>query len=71
MPQRLRKLIGVFISVAFVVFYALFAMVLAQRVVPGTSGLFQAVFYFVLGMAWIVPVGLLVRWMQRPDATDS
>jgi hypothetical protein len=25
-------------------------------------------FYFVAaGLAWVIPAGLLIRWMQRPD----
>jgi hypothetical protein len=27
----------------------------------------QFAYFLVAGVAWVVPVGLLIRWMQRPD----
>lgn len=67
MPQRARKLVGTVVTVAFVSVYALFAMALAGRLLPGTSGLVQLAYYAFAGLVWIVPVGLIIRWMQRPD----
>lgn len=66
MNIRLKKLIGTIITVAFLVLYALLAMVLAVRLLPGTSGLVQLAYYAVAGLLWIVPVGGLIAWMQRP-----
>ena len=68
MSQSLRKLIGTFVTVAFVIVYAFAAMLLAMRLLPDTSGLTQAIYYFVAGVVWVIPVAFLVRWMQRPDA---
>jgi hypothetical protein len=31
------------------------------------SKLVELVFYVVAGLAWVIPAGLLIRWMQRPD----
>jgi hypothetical protein len=67
MPQRLRKLIGTIVLVAFVVFYSLVAMTLAAAKLPGTSGFVQLVFYVVAGLAWVIPAAPLVAWMQKPD----
>ncbi len=67
MRQRLRKLIGTAVLLAFVVFWALFAMSLAQGHVTTLSAAMQAAIFIVLGLVWILPAGLLIRWMSRPD----
>jgi hypothetical protein len=67
MRQRTRKLIGTALLLAFVVVWALFAMSLAQGRVAALSGAMQAVVFVVLGLVWVLPAGLLIRWMSRPD----
>jgi hypothetical protein len=67
MRQRTRKLIGAAVLTVFVLFYALTAMTVAAARLPGTTELTQAIYYAVAGLAWIIPAGLLVTWMQRPD----
>jgi hypothetical protein len=66
MPERLRKLIGTIVLVAFVCLYALTAMTIAAAKLPGTSGLTQLAFYAVAGLAWIIPAGALIAWMVKP-----
>lgn len=66
MPMRLRKLVGTVLTVTFLIVYSLLAMSLAVRLLPGTSGWTQLAFYSVAGLIWIIPVGALVAWMQRP-----
>ena len=69
MNRRLRKFIGVFLTLIFVIVYALVAMALAQaRFVQGAPDLLQWLYYASIGMAWILPLMPLIRWMQRPDA---
>lgn len=68
MPKRIRKLIGAFAMVAFVIVYALVAMALAQaRALQDANTLVQTVAYIVLGLAWIFPLMPLISWMERPD----
>jgi hypothetical protein len=67
MPQRLRKLIGAVLLVAFVIVYALTAMTLAAAKLPGAPGWVAFLYYLVAGLIWVVPVLPLVAWMQRPD----
>ena len=68
MPKSLRKFIGAMMMISFVIIYALVAMALAQsRVVQEASAVLQGLYYAVLGMAWILPMMPLIRWMQRPD----
>ena len=46
--------------------YALLAMALAQaRVIQDAGKLVQACFFAVLGLAWIVPLLPLIRWMEK------
>lgn len=67
MRRRHRKLIGVFLTLAFVVVYALAAMALAQaRFIHDAPGYVQGAYYAVIGMAWILPIMPLIRWMERP-----
>lgn len=66
MHVRLKKLIGTIITVVFLTIYCLMVMVLAVRLLPGTSGFVQFLFYAGFGLAWVIPIGLLIRWMQRP-----
>jgi predicted branched-subunit amino acid permease len=67
MRQRPRKLIGTALLMAFVVFWALFAMSLTQGRVATLSAAMQAAAFVVLGLVWVLPAGLLIRWMSRPD----
>ena len=67
MRQRPRKLIGTVLLLAFVTFWALFAMSLAEGRVAALSAAMQAAVFVVLGLVWVLPAGLLIRWMSRPD----
>jgi uncharacterized protein DUF2842 len=67
MRQRPRKLIGTVLLLAFVSFWALFAMSLAQGRVATLSAAMQAVVFVALGLVWVLPAGILIRWMSRPD----
>jgi hypothetical protein len=67
MRQRPRKLIGTVLLLAVVIFWALFAMSLAEGRVAALSAAMQAAVFVVLGLVWVLPAGLLIRWMSRPD----
>jgi hypothetical protein len=66
MHIRVKKLIGTLVTVVFLFIYSLTAMLLAERLLPGTSGLVQLAYYATAGLIWVVPVGALIAWMQRP-----
>ncbi len=71
MTMRKRKLIGTVLLVLFLTAYALLAMVLgASRIVDGPY-IFQVVYFLLAGLAWIIPAGILIRWMARPDSAES
>ncbi len=67
MRQRVRKLIGTATLAVFVPAYALVVMTIAAARLPGTSTLTQTIFFAVAGLAWVLPAGFLITWMQRPD----
>ena len=67
MPSRIRKLIGGLVLFVFVMVYALLAMVLGDMTVRNAPWYVQLPFFAVLGLVWIVPAGLIIRYMQAPD----
>ena len=68
---RSKKLIGAVAVLVWLPIYALFAMAVGVRVLPRAGALEQFGYYLVAGMAWIVPVGLLLPWMSREPAKDG
>lgn len=66
MPRRLRTLVGTVAILAFVMIYALVAMALAESRIVDAPKLLQTIAYIVLGVAWILPVIPLIRWMEGP-----
>ncbi len=67
MRQRNRKLIGTVVLLVFVCVYALVAMALAQGRITEASKPLQTVAYIALGLAWVLPLLPLIRWMERRD----
>ncbi|CAM5768971.1 MULTISPECIES: DUF2842 domain-containing protein [Bosea] len=67
MKQRTRKLVGTVLILVFVCVYALVAMALAQGRITEASKLVQGIAYVALGLAWVLPLLPLIRWMERRD----
>ena len=68
MGRRTRKFIGAGLMLLFVTVYAFCAMVTAEAEAIRTApGAVQSAIYAVLGLAWILPLLPLIRWMERPD----
>lgn len=67
MRQRTRKLVGTVLILAFVCIYALIAMALAQGRITEAPKLVQGIAYVALGLAWILPLLPLIKWMERKD----
>ncbi|RDJ23301.1 DUF2842 domain-containing protein [Bosea caraganae] len=67
MTQSHRKLIGTVVILVFVCVYALVAMALAQGRITEASKLVQGIAYVALGLAWILPLLPLIKWMERKD----
>jgi hypothetical protein len=58
-----RKLVGIAAIVLLILVWTAFVASMAQ-VVGGWPVLVQAPYYLVMGLAWIIPLKPLVRWMQ-------
>ncbi len=68
MSARIRKLVGGVAMLAFVGFYAVIAMALAQsQPLQEAPAIVRTLGYVVLGLAWTLPLMPLIRWMERPD----
>ena len=67
MRQRNRKLSGTVAMLALVIFWALFGMLVAQGRVVELPGYGRFLVFLFLGLAWVLPAGLLIRWMARRD----
>jgi Protein of unknown function (DUF2842) len=69
MSRRARKLTGAIAILVFVPLYALVAMALAESRIQDAPHLVRIIAYIALGLAWILPVMPVIRWMERPDET--
>ncbi|MCH9807698.1 MAG: DUF2842 domain-containing protein [Alphaproteobacteria bacterium] len=69
MTMRTRKLIGTIALFFMIAVYALLAMVVAVALEVNTTSKFvELAYYFVAGLLWIVPAGMIIQWMSRDDA---
>lgn len=68
MTQRKRKLIGTVALLLFVCVYAVLAVGVAVVLqVRNVSKLAELAYYLIAGLLWVLPAGILISWMQRPD----
>ncbi|WP_061934567.1 DUF2842 domain-containing protein [Aureimonas sp. AU22] len=65
MPVRIKKLIGVFVLLALVVVYAVFATAFASLYLGDSPGWVHLAYFLVTGLFWIVPAMFVISWMQR------
>lgn len=69
MTQRKRKLWGTIALLVFITLYALLALAVAVVLqVREAHGVVEVLYYIVAGLAWVIPAGFIITWMQRPDA---
>jgi hypothetical protein len=68
MKIRTRKLLGTIALLLLLVVWSLVGMAAAQIPSLANSRLFQAIFYVVAGIGWVLPAMPIVSWMSRPDA---
>ena len=71
MRQRQRKFVGTVILLLFLLVYSLVASLIGAGLLPIAAKGVQLGFYVVAGLLWTLPAGLLIRWMQRPDADEG
>lgn len=67
MSIRTKKLIGAVLMLLFIAFYAFAAMLVAAALQMRNAGTWvELVYYAAAGLLWTLPIGWLIRWMQRP-----
>jgi hypothetical protein len=72
MNRRTRKFIGAAAMLAFVMVYAVTAMLVAQAdLIHQAPGWAQGLFFGIVGLAWILPLMPLIVWMERPDPDEA
>lgn len=72
MTQRTRKFLGAALMPVFVIVYAVAAMALAQaRPMQAAPAVVQTIIYAVLGLAWVLPLLPLIRWMEGGRAARA
>ena len=67
MTARTRKLIGTIVFLLGLAIYTTGAAVIGSGRITLAPAWVQLAFYLTAGLAWVIPAGLLIRWMQRPD----
>jgi hypothetical protein len=67
MSVRSRKLIGMVVLLIFLAVYAWVAMLIGAGRLTAAPQWVQFAYFVTAGLAWVIPAGLLIRWMQRPD----
>lgn len=67
MSTRTRKLIGTLLLLATLGLYLPLAMVVGAARVTESSVWIQTLYFLVAGLIWVLPAGLLLRWMVSPD----
>ena len=66
MTSRTRKLTGTLVLFAFLGCYALLAMLVAVTLqVQNASKLVEFLYYGIAGLLWVLPAGILIKWMQK------
>lgn len=63
MQPSYRKLAGTALILLLIAIWAAFVASLA-RIVGGWPVLVQAPYYLFMGLAWIIPLKPLIRWIQ-------
>jgi len=68
MTMRTRKLIGAVALLLLITVYSFAAMMVAIALQVNASKWVEVIYYIVAGLAWTVPAGAIIWWMQQPDS---
>jgi hypothetical protein len=66
---RIRKLFGTIVLLIFLALYAGAAVIIGAGRISLAPHWAQLAYFVIAG--WVIPAGLLIRWMQRPDAAPA
>lgn len=71
MTMRTRKLAGTMVLVLFLAVYALAAMMAAVILQVNASKAVELAYYLIAGLLWVIPAGVVIKWMQKPDSISG
>ncbi len=72
MTQRARKFTGSILLILLIAVYALLALAAAIVLqIRQANGFVEFVYYVVAGLLWVLPAGLLIKWMAKPDVPKA
>lgn len=70
MKLRIRKAIGTFSTVLFMIIYALIVGAIGGLLVVGHGIVFELPFYILAGLGWLPAIMAIIKWMSKPDKTN-
>jgi len=70
MTMRMRKLVGAIALFIMITVYSFLAMMVAIALQVNASPLVEVIYYVVAGLAWVIPAGAIIWWMQKPDPVE-
>ncbi len=71
MSSSTKKLIGTFVLVALVVFYALIATAIATAQLAQSPWWVHMLYFFFTGILWVVPAMFIIKWMLTLPRDDQ
>lgn len=66
MTPRTRKLLGAIMLIVFLTIYSLLAAAAAVVLQVNAGPWLELVYYIVAGLLWVLPAGLIIKWMSKP-----
>jgi hypothetical protein len=66
MSARTRKLIASLFLLIFSACFFTFVIAVAAGILPGRPLYAHLLYYFLVSVIWMLPVGWMIRWAQRP-----
>lgn len=67
MTPRIRKLTGAILLLILIAVYSLAAMLTAVVLqINEVNNTVELLYYVSAGLLWVLPAGLIIKWMQKP-----
>lgn len=70
MKQRSRKFAGIWLILLLLVVYPLAVAFVYTEYLAWLPIWASLVVFLVLGVAWALPAGMIIKWMAKPDAAN-
>lgn len=67
MTRPARKFFGIIALVIFVMVYVVIAAAIGSGRILEAPTAIKFGYFLIAGVLWVLPAGLLIRWMQKPD----